>query len=55
VQALAAYCNFAAIYGRSPEGLTLNEQGVTDEQHKLLQRIAWDTVSNYSRSGVKKQ
>ena len=32
VQALAAYCNFAAIYGRSPVGLKLNEPGVTDDQ-----------------------
>ena len=54
VQALTAYCNYSAIYGRSPEGLSLNEQGVTPEQHALLQKIAWDTVSNYSRSGVTK-
>jgi hypothetical protein len=52
VQALAAYCNFAAIYRRTPEGLTLNEPGVTDEQHAILQRIAWETVSNYSHSGA---
>lgn len=53
VQALTAYCNFAAIYRRSPEGLTLNEPGVTDEQHAILQRLAWVTVSNYPHSGVK--
>jgi hypothetical protein len=53
VQALAAYCNFAAIYRRSPEGLTLNEPGVTPEQHAILQRIAWETVSNYDHAGVK--
>ena len=53
IQALAAYCNFAAIYGRSPVGLKLNEPGVSDEQHAVLQRIAWDVVSNYDHSGVK--
>jgi hypothetical protein len=47
VQALAAYCNYATIYGRSPEGLTLNEPGVTPEQHPILQQIAWTTVSQY--------
>ena len=53
VQALAAYCNFATIYRRSPVGLTLKEQGVTEEQQAILQQIAWDVVSNYDRSGVK--
>jgi len=53
VQALAAYCNFAAIYGRSPAGLKLNEPGVTDDQNAILQRIAWDVVSKYDHSGVK--
>lgn len=52
VQALAAYCNYAAIYRHSPEGLTLNEPGVSDEQHAILQRIAWETVSRYGHSGV---
>jgi hypothetical protein len=54
VMALAAYCNFAAIYGRTPVGLKLEERGVNDEQHAVLQRIAWETVSKYSHSGVKK-
>jgi len=27
---------------------------ITEEQRKILQQIAWDTVSNYSYSGVKK-
>jgi hypothetical protein len=53
IQALTAYCNFAAIYRRSPEGLPLQEEGVTDEQHQILQRIAWETVSTYSHAGVK--
>jgi hypothetical protein len=52
VQALASYCNFTAIYRKSPVGLSLNERGVSDEQHAILQRIAWDVVSNYKYSGV---
>jgi len=55
VQALAAYCNFAAIYRRSPEGLKLNESDVDDAQHEILQRIAWETVSNYPYAGIQKQ
>lgn len=53
VMALAAYCNYAAIFGRSPEGLKLNEPGVDDAQHAILQRIAWETVSGYPYAGVK--
>jgi hypothetical protein len=52
IQSLAAYCNYAAIYGRSPQGLTLQEEGVTAEQHPILARIAWETVSTYSHAGV---
>jgi hypothetical protein len=52
VQSLTAYCNYAVIYRRSPQGLSLQEQGVTEEQHEMLQRIAWDTVSTYSHGGV---
>jgi hypothetical protein len=52
IQSLTAYCNYAAIYHRSPQGLSLQEDGVTDEQHQILQRIAWETVSGYSHSGI---
>ncbi len=52
VMALAAYCNFAAIYRVSPEGLKLNERGVDDAQHAILQKLAWETVSMYPYSGV---
>jgi hypothetical protein len=55
VQVLATYCNFAAIYRRSPEGLTIQESGVDDSQHAILQQIAWETVSSYSHSGVAKR
>lgn len=53
VQILAAYCNFAAIYGRSPVGLKIQEGGVDAAQHAILQKIAWDTVSEYKYAGVK--
>ena len=52
IQALTAYCNFVAIYQRTPEGLQMSEPGVGDEQHRILQQIAWKTVSNYAHSGV---
>jgi hypothetical protein len=53
VQALCAYCNYAAIYRRSPVGLNLNESGVTPEQHQILQQIAWKRVSEYDHAGIK--
>ena len=56
VMALAAYCNFAAIYRLSPEGLPLNiERSVSEEQNAILQKIAWETVSKYSYSGIEKK
>jgi len=53
VMALCTYCNFVAIYRRTPEGLKMNTMGVDDAQHAILQRIAWETVSAYPYSGVK--
>ena len=38
---LAAYCNYAAIYRRSPEGLDVKE-GVPAEQRAILQKLAWE-------------
>ena len=52
VQALVAYCNFAAIYRINPEGLKVQAAGVDDAQHAILQKLAWETVSKYSHSGV---
>jgi hypothetical protein len=52
IQALASYCNFAAIYRMSPEGHNL--PGLTDEQNAILQKLAWDTVSPYRYAGVNK-
>jgi hypothetical protein len=50
---LVSYCNFACITGRSPIGLKVKEEGISDELNALLQRIAWETVTAYSMSGVK--
>lgn len=52
VQALASYCNYAAIYRRSPVGLKMDVSGVGDAQHAVLQKIAWETVSAYPFAGV---
>lgn len=67
LRALAAYCDFAAIYGVSPEGLKPSfkgitykskggadhsMEGITDEQHAILQKIAWETVSKCPYAGV---
>lgn len=56
LSALVTYCHFAAITRRSPVGLPVPEalrpiaQG--EAMNRLLQEIAWDTVSHYPRSGV---
>lgn len=52
VQALASYCNYAAIYRVSPVGLKVTRSGLTDEQQALLQQIAWETVSKYPHAGI---
>jgi hypothetical protein len=49
IQALASYCNFAAIYRTSPAGHNLT--GLTDEQNAILQKLAWETVSSYPHAG----
>ncbi len=53
VQALAAYCNYVAIYRSSPVGLAVPAGGgLDDKQHAILQQLAWDIVSNYPHAGV---
>ncbi len=67
LRALAAFCDFAVIYGISPEGLNPSfkgltyrskggtdhsMEGITVEQMAILQRIAWETASKYSYSGI---
>jgi len=54
VRALAAYCNYVAIYHGSPIGLAVpSESGLDEQQHEILQRLAWDVVSRYPHAGVK--
>ena len=52
VQALASYCNFAAIYRITPEGLKVSAPGIDDAQHAILQKLAWETASKYHYAGV---
>ena len=54
VNLLTAYCNFAAIYQKSPVGLKPDIKGIDDAQHAILQKIAWETVSQYPHAGLKK-
>jgi len=70
LKALAAYCNYAVVYGVSPEGLKPSFKGryfstkgssvrhsledISAEQHAILQKIAWETVSKYPYAGIKK-
>lgn len=57
VLALATYCNFACLYGRSPVGLDDGDRQL-DAIHPglrpLLQRIAWDVVTANPATGVTK-
>jgi len=53
--ALTTYCNFAGIYGISPQGVKLKNptlDNLNPELDPLLRRIAWETVSAYPMSGV---
>lgn len=54
VNLLTAYCNFAAIYQKSPEEMKLNMQRMDDIQHAILQKLAWEAVSRYPHAGVTK-
>lgn len=54
---LVSYCHFAAIYQRTPVGLPvptkLKDRPQMAELNKLLQEIAWESVTHYPMSGVK--
>jgi hypothetical protein len=52
VQALASYCNFAAIYRMNPAGLGMNVEGIDQPQHAILQKIAWEIVSTDPYAGI---
>ena len=53
---LVTYCQFAAIYQRSPIGLPvpslLKDSPQATELNHLLQQLAWDAVTAYPMSGV---
>lgn len=55
VLALAAYCNFACLYGRSPVGLDDGDRQldrIDPSLRPFLQQIAWDVVTADPSSGV---
>ncbi len=55
LQALAAYCQFAVIYRRSPVGLpapAVLGKASNPELNRLLQELAWDAVTHHPLSGV---
>jgi hypothetical protein len=54
INALTAYSNFVALYGLSPVGLDLPLDDVTPAQHAILQKLAWEVVSNYAYSGIRR-
>jgi hypothetical protein len=57
IQALAAYCHFAVIYGRNPAGLPapsiIAKLPEADKLNTLLQQLAWQAVTAHPLSGVK--
>lgn len=60
LQALAAYCQFAVVYRRSPVGLPrpavlvkANNPSWDDALNRLLQELAWEAVTQHPLSGVK--
>ena len=53
---LCTYCHFVSIYHRSPVGLPvpamLKDTPQSEQLNRLLQQIAWDTVSTYPMGGI---
>lgn len=58
LQAIVCYCNYAAIYRRSPVGLPvpsfLKNFSQAAALTPLLQKLAWDAVTSHPLSGVAK-
>ena len=56
IRVLSAYCHFAVIYRRSPVGLPVVSQLTklpeAEKLNRLLQEIAWKTVTGHPMSGV---
>jgi hypothetical protein len=59
LQVLVAYCFYASIYRRSPEGLpvpaALKNVEHGEELNRLLQQLAWQAVTEHPLSGVSAQ
>lgn len=58
IKALATYCHYAVIYGRSPIGLPMPAAIARlpegEKLNTLLQKLAWDAVTQHPLSGVAK-
>lgn len=56
LQWLTAYCHFAVIYRRSPEGLpcpaALSKEPYGEALNRLLQELAWDAAKAHPLSGL---
>ncbi len=58
LKVLAAYCNYAIIYRRSPVGLPMpaefvnNQEYATPGLNRLLQELAWEAVTSNPLTGV---
>ena len=51
---LISLVHYACIYKEDPTGkVSLLKSGLTEEQGKIFQRIAWETASGYPGSGIK--
>lgn len=55
---LVAYCHYAVIYGRSPEGLPMprilqQSKYGNEDLNRLLQKLAWQAACEHPLSGVK--
>ncbi len=50
---MVALVHYACIYRRNPMGVSFEGTGLTAEQAKIYQQIAWDTVRTYQWSGVR--
>lgn len=66
LQALVAYCHYAAIYGQSPVGLPIPKYllhpnfakltpQIDETMNHMLQELAWNAVTEHPQSGVKKE
>jgi hypothetical protein len=54
---LGTCMHFAALYQMSPEELKFpgkEGDGLTDEQRPILQKIAWDMITQYPYAGIAK-